>query len=1659
MNQNPANRDYPALMKQAVLELRGLRAKLNTLERAKSEPLAIIGVGCRFPGGIDTPDVLWQRLGAGVDAIVEVPPDRWDVDAYYDPDPEALGKMYVRHGGFLPQVDAFDPHFFNLSPREAVSLDPQQRLLLEVSWEALESAGIAPDQLSGSQTGVFIGIALNDYFQRLLARGQEHIDAYTMMGVAHSTASGRLSFLLGLQGPNLALDTACSSSLVAVHLACQHLRNRECDMALAGGVNLILAPEISINHSRARMLAPGGRCKTFDAAADGFVRSEGCGVIVLKRLSDALADNDLIWALIRGSAVNQDGRTSGLTVPNGLSQQAVIRQALANGDVAPDQVRYIEAHGTGTMLGDPIEVGALGAVFGKLRSPDRPLIIGSVKTNIGHTEGAAGIAGLIKVVLSLQHGDIPPHLHFHTPNPHIDWEHLPVRVPTESMPWPDADRRIAGVNSFGFSGTNAHVILEAAPEPAAAGTDMDRPLHLLTLSAKTEAALRALAQRSVSYLSTRADVPLGDICFTANTGRALFPHRLSVVAASVPQMRQQLSAFLAGRPLAGVASGQRPAPQAPRVAFLFSGQGTQSVDMGRQLYDTQPSFRQAVQRCAEILRPYLEVSLLDVLYPSGARDCVPASRDLSAEADAPGAHDHLLHQTAYTQPALFSVEYALSALWHAWGLRPQVVMGHSVGEYVAACVAGVFSLEEGLRLIAERGRLMQALPQDGDMVAVRASEARVAAAIAPCAQEVSIAAINGPESVVISGRRQAVAAVLSRLETEGVKKRQLTVSHAFHSPLMEPMLTEFAQVAQQVIYAEPQLALVSNVTGQLATAEVQAPEYWVRHVREAVRFADGMATLHEQGCEVFVEIGPQPTLLGMGRQCLEPLKHRTRASAPTLWLPSLRRGQPDWQVLLQSLGALYCHGVCIDWAGFDRDYARRKVVLPTYPFQRQRYWVDTMPGPSTATSVLPSQVRTPTLDLLTQGDTVKLVQHLETAGKLSADQIELLDLLVQRHQREMTTAAVHEWLYEIAWQPHAVASSAEAGAGKVADSWLILADAGGRGRRLAAALRQRGAHCLEVYAAKGNQTTASAGCHLNPLHPDAFERLLADLATRRTPVRNIVHLWSLDAARPKGLSVAALEHAQALSCGSLLHLVQALVEQQLSEPPSLWVVTQGAVPVRDADNDPTAPLAVAQSPVWGLGKVVALEYPALWGGLIDLPPQSNTDTTQALLHVMQQPDGENQIALRHGQRYVARLVRSQGAVSEEIACRADGSYLITGGLGVLGLRVAQWLVERGARHLVLTGRRGAARPEARAGVRQLEDAGARVLVVAADVSQRHDVARLLDHTAACMPPLRGLVYAAGVSGYQTIPEIDFDAFAAVLRAKVLGTWLLHQMTQDLTLDFFVVFSSIASVWGSKGQAHYAAANQFLDALAHYRRRGGQPALSVNWGPWAGGGMATDEMLSVLAPMGVGALPPRQAMAALGCVMGAGHVQTAVSRMDWRPFKTLYAAARPRRLFEHIEVEAPDQDEAQPGQQSDILQRLQAAPTATRYNLMMAHVQETVAAILRLDAAQLPHPERGFTDMGMDSLMAVELRQQLAASLAVDLPATLAFESPTIRQLTAYLAEEVMGWTPQGRDESAGADDAAARAKAVLDITQMSEDEFETAVANELTVIQALLEND
>ncbi|CAD5954601.1 Phenolphthiocerol synthesis polyketide synthase type I Pks15/1 [Planktothrix tepida] len=949
------------------------------------EAIAIIGMGCRFPKAQDI-ESFWRLLKEGLDAITEIPIQRWDINDLYTPKAGTPGKTVSRWGGFLDNIDHFDPDFFEIPVGDAQRIDPHHRLVLEVAWESLENAGIVPHTLAGSKTGVFIGMSQSDH-NRLLYKDISAIDAEDGPHTFLCFVANRLSYLLNLQGPSLAIDTACSSSLVAVHLACESLRTGESNLAITGGVSLRLSPEESIALSLKGMLSPDGRCKTFDAEANGFVRGEGCGIVVLKRLDDALKDRDNILAVIRGSAVNHNGLSHGITSPNGLAQQRLLQQALENAEVSPNQIGYVETHGTASALGDAIEYKALKTILMPNREPDQPCWLGSVKSSIGHLEAAAGIASLIKATLSLQHRQIFPNLHIKQVNPYISLAGTTFSIPTALEPWTSStESRFAGVSSFGFGGTNCHVILEEAPLlPRKSITPMERPLHLLTLSAKSEKALLDLANLYRENLqNSDANFSLADFCFSANTGRTHFDHRLAVVAESQAVLVEKLATIAHQTDILGRDKKRSLKGQQPKIVFLFPGQGTQYLNSCRQLYETQPTFRAILDRCQEILRPYLDQPLLKILYPEYQNTAT-----------------HLLTETAYTQPALFALEYALAELWKSWGIIPDAVMGYSLGEYVAACVAGVFSLEDALSLVAQRGHLMQSLSPQGVMVEVLADVTQVETAIAPYRYKVAIAAVNSPKNIIISGEIEAVEAVVATLQNDNIKTRKLNYNLAFHSPLMEPVATAFKPIASTITYSSPKIRIISPITAQPIQAEIATPEYWCNQIHQPVRFADSIKTLDHQGYKVFVEVGPQSLLLAMGRECLDP--------GVGVWLTGASSDGSDWLQLLQNLATLYLQGVPVDWHGFDRDYPRNWQLLPTYPFQKQRYWFDQDANSFYQTTPLSNPVSNP--EIACQ-NSLKTPSNPDLKTTLNSDSTDDLASLVLTPTAESIQNWIVNWLHQ-----------------------------------------------------------------------------------------------------------------------------------------------------------------------------------------------------------------------------------------------------------------------------------------------------------------------------------------------------------------------------------------------------------------------------------------------------------------------------------------------------------------------------------------------------------------------------------------------------------------------------------------------------------------------
>ncbi len=1592
--------------KKLALLVKELQDRLNTIEHDRREPIAIVGMGCRFPGAADTPEEFWRVLHDGVDAMSEVPPERWDLDAIYDPEPGKPGKICTRYGGFLGATDQFDPLFFGISPREAVTMDPQQRLLLEVTWETLENAGQSPEKLANTKTGVFVGICGNDHLRRITDLKRDDLDMYLATGASPSIASGRLSYFLGLHGPSMTLDTACSSSLVAIHIACLSLRTRECRAALAGGVSLMLAPDSTIMFSRSGLLAKDGRCKAFDAAADGYVRGEGCGMLLLKRLSEARAEGDRVLAVIPGSAVNQDGRSGGITAPNGLAQQALIREALAAAQIEPHDVDYVETHGTGTALGDPIEVGALAAVYGKTRTKSDPLYIGSVKTNIGHAEGAAGVAGVIKLVLALQSRQIPPHLHLKTLNPHINWDETSIEVPTQLRPWPErTQRRIGAVSSFGFSGTNAHIVVESgegfagsavSEGVAAGGSQAERSHHVLVLSAKSAAAIRELAGRYAEHAVGHGDERLGDICHTANSGRSHFEHRVAVVASSVEQLGERLRCARDGEDAVGVVAGQADLTRRPEVVFLFTGQGGQYAGMGRGLYESEPVFREVVDRCDELLRPYLKHSLRQVMYPG----------------DGEGTP---LDETEYTHVAMFALQYGLAQLWRSWGVEPGMVMGHSVGEIVASSVAGMLSLEDGLMLMRERGRLMQSLPRIGMMASVMAGEAAVSEALVGHEERVSIAALNGPESTVISGERGSVEAVLGQLESRGVKTRVLKVSNSFHSPLVEPVLDAFEQAARQAQYRAPEIAQFSSMRlDWVSGKELLDAGYWRYNLRNTVRFQQAIAAVYEQGYRVFLEIGPTPILVAMGAQCV-PV-------GDSLWLPSLRPDQKDSAQIAESLANLYVRGSPIQWNKVDQNYNRRRLALPTYPFQRDRYALEIPTQPISARGELnvSSTSNAESLKSVARrgaslraewfdsseprgSGTVRLFdEQNNVVAEISCDSPDLSSLRTEQ------AADFQEWLYRVQWKPKPLAAPKIA-EHRSAKRWLIFADSGGFGASLASLLRSNGDNCVLAMASQQALNLDPSIFSADVTSPEAIQDLCQSIhRSNNSAWYGIIHLWGLDSPDNDQLSVESLKQAQVHNCGSLMHLVKSLKDATKANPPRMWVVTRG---VQSVGTEPN-PVAVAQAPLRGLARVVAMEQPELHCVSLDLDPGHAQGDVTSVYRELLVAGNEDQVAFRQGVRYAARFVRAP--LKPKAASRAgvfisDATYLITGGFGDLGMYVAESLARRGARHLVLMGRRGAS-PAAEQRIQQIRKTGVEVVSSQGDVARREDVAALLAQIDGPMPPLRGILHAAGVWEGGVLLQQEWDRFAGVLAPKVQGAWNLHDLTRSMALDFFVCFSSGASVLGAAGLGDYAAANAFLDALATMRQASGLPAGSINWGPWAGLGMVrsvTDSDTHRWAGHGMSAIPPEQAMKVMEEVITRGIVQLSVLPINWTKLRSAIPSLGNSPFLEDLVSGESQKGEGTTASEKDALspERLRAMEPAQRLEILTSQLQKEAARVLRLPSTELD-VARSLNQFGLDSLMALELKNRIEARCGITIPLVNILTGPSVKDLSSVLLDQL-----------------------------------------------------
>jgi polyene macrolide polyketide synthase len=1741
-----------------------------------SDAIAIVSMSCRFPGGVVTPEDLWQLLFEGKDAVSAFPENRgWNLDEFYDPNPDTKGKSYVRGGGFLYEADGFDPSFFGISPRETLAIDPQQRLLLETSWEALERAGIDPGSLLGSKSGVFVGVISNDYATRL-AHAPGDLEGYVGIGSLGSVASGRIAYTFGLEGPAVTVDTACSSSLVATHLACQALRQGECSLALAGGVTVMATPGGFVELSRQRALSPDGRCRAFSADANGFGPAEGVGLLLLERLSDARRNGHPVLAVIRGSAVNQDGRSQGLTAPNGPSQERVILQALENSQLSPAEVDAVEAHGTGTTLGDPIEAQALLATYGASRSKDRPLWLGSIKSNIGHTQAAAGVAGVIKMVLALQHGTLPRTLHAEKPSPHIDWSSGTVRLLSEPAPWQrNGTLRRAGVSAFGISGTNAHVIVEEAPATETAEVAASeliaqgQPAQLLPstpilLSGRSESALRAQAERLREHLVAHPDIDLQDVAYSLATTRSGFERRAALVARDREELLEALSALAKGSPAPATVLGHDLG--SGKLVFVFPGQGSQWAEMARPMLETSTVFREQIEACERALSPHVDWSLLAVL---------------RGEPGAPS-----LERVDVVQPVLFAVMVSLAALWRSMGVEPDAVVGHSQGEISAACVAGALSLEDAAKVVALRARALPRLSGRGAMLAVELPPAEIEERLAPFAGRLSIAAVNSLGSTVVSGDADAADALLAELTAAQVFARKVRVDYASHCAQIESIAEALVAPLAGIAPRPAKIPIYSTVTGIRTDGSELDPSYWYRNLRQTVRFEEASRALLADGHRFFVEVSPHPVLNLALQQTIEG------SSVPAAVVGSLRRDEGDLGRFLLSLCELHAHGHSVDWTAFFRPFQPRRVPLPTYAFQRERYWPDASRsrGADVASAGLSSAdhpllcaaVPLANSDAFLFTGRLSLAEHpwlagyavfgnvilpgtalvelaLAAAHRVGLECIEGLTLeaplalpakgavLVQfsvgapdaagrrpltvharpedavswsRHATgllgpaappdsfelctwppEGATALPLDGLYDraaalgfnygpefqglkAAWRrgdelfaearlpeglelagfglhPALLDAALHAsilGAGEVAlpFSWtgVSLRAVGASSIRVRLARSEGDALSLQIADAAGEPVASIAALVARPASaeqlrgalaahhdslfrvdwtalpapsaslPPAGHRVLVgpdDLALatalEATSARLDRHpdLAALQQALANGdpvpeLVMVAFSPPQEKDLAPAIHeatsgalaLLQAWLADERLAPSRLVLLTRRAVAAGSGEDV----LDLVHAPLWGLVRSAQSENPDRGIVLVDM---DGDDASRQALSAALASD-EPQLALRRGELLAPRLARTAGIPeATPPALDSEGTVLVTGATGTLGGLVARHLVTRhGVRHLLLLSRQG---PTARGAAdlrSELEAAGASVTLAACDVADRDQIEQLL----ASIPtehPLTAVVHAAGVLDDSVLSSLTAERVSKVLRAKVDAAINLHELTKELNLSAFVLFSSAAGVMGAAGQANYAAANVFLDALSHHRCARGLPALSLDWGYWSERSGLTEHLrdadLQRMARMGVHPISTEEALA----LFDAARAMPVASLVPVR-FDAAVLASRAEQLpaLFHGLVRPRRRQAARGDSSSALKQRLLSLSETDRDRKLLELIQGEIATVLGLKVKDAVDPTRPLRELGLDSLMAVELRNRLAAVTGLRLPVTLVFDHPTPSALAKLLRTKILG---------------------------------------------------
>ena len=1568
-----------------------------------SGAVAIIGMACRFPGGADSPENFWQLLVNGRDAIKRIPDTRWGKEAASFAASSDQDLSAIRWGGLLHGIDLFDAKFFNISPREASRMDPQQRLLMLTAWEALERSGVPAEKVAGSSTGVFIGAhsQSSDYYLMQMAY-PESIDAFTSTGTAHSLLSNRLSYFLDLNGPSLTVDTACSSSLVALHLACQSLKGGDCDMALAGGVNALLSPELSYTFSKLSFLSPEGRCKTFDESANGFVRGEGCGLVVLRRLEDALQNKDPILAVIRGSAVNQDGATNGITAPNGPSQEKVISMALKRAGIKAEDISFVETHGTGTALGDPIEVEAMAAVLGKTTT-QTPCYLGAVKTNIGHLEGAAGIAGIIKAVLCIQQGFIPANLHFNRLNPYItDLSGTRFIIPEQGMKWDVKGKdRFAGVSSFGFGGTNGHVVLsdfkvvlsrssggEAENDPAA------EPF-LIPLSARSEKALADLRQGWTRFLSDSnlQSFSLRDVSYTAGIRRTHHSHRLAVVGSNREELLQSLKSVKSG----GTPDHSKTADDG--LVFVFSGQGPQWHAMGRQLLEKEAVFRESIAQCDALLKDYCSWSLMEELQKSDS--------------------DSRMHQTEIAQPAIFALQVGVARVWQSWGIVPDAVVGHSIGEVAAACFSGVLSIEDSIRVVFHRGRLLQKITGKGRMAAVGIPETEALRLIESYKDRVCIAAVNSPFSVTLSGEETALEEALALLDKRNIFARMLKVDYAFHSSQTSALLKQMEAAVGGISTQPASIPVVSTVSGKIADANTFSAAYWAGNIRQAVQFSKAIDVLIERGSRTFVEIGAHPVLALSIEQCLSV------KNTKGVVLPSLQRGAGDRGRMLETLGQLYAGGRTVNWQKVN-PLRGRCVELPSYPWQYEHFWISKASGGKKAydfQNAFPGEGKGP-----------------ELSSSHDADQ------------------------YAVVWRPFNNQEAFVPREDTQRKTWILFISGNEAGKTLEKSIAMAGQDFVLVEP--GEQYKEITGRHftIDPQNPLHYEQLFEELSEVELPgVSGILHMGAIrppfqeNWPNPKDLSEATAYNAIAM-----LHLIRALSKLQKIKSPPVWLITRGAQPVLP---DSAAP-AFDQAPFWGMGRVLALEYPGIWGGMIDLDPfMTDADGIKALFEILRDPRSEDQIAVRKEGIYVARLIQKTIAETMPYKWDANGSYWVTGGIGRLGLKVAHWMAENGARHIVLTSRKGlpiwsgneAQTDETPTGtdremhekvaqIRKIEKLGASVSVLSADVSSEAEMKRVAGQFGDSLPPLKGIIHAAGSIVPTHTLDLRPNDFLTAFASKIEGTMVLHRITENADLDFFMLFSSAAGILGAKEMCHYATANHFMDVFSQYCRMHNRNMISVNWGLWAGG-WDNQTYTVELGRSGLNAMPDETGLEAIGGFLTSTESQTMCADVDWKVFLPIYESKKKRGFLDEIRDRASASKEQERAAEDTVKSELLNTQPFHRNELLENHIKRWVSSLLEFAGPDEIDSEMGFFQMGMDSITAVQLKNHLEEDIGIELPPTVTFECPNVKSLSSFVLEELFGtYSPaDGSDQPRPEEEKTAE----TDRSQLSEEDLLKLISSKL----------